>query len=122
MLASNGHNAASGHCVDIVKVDVEGVESSLLRHTPWSRLCIGILLVEVHAEDIEKREGAAFTIGELARGVRRLEAAGMMLYSSEVVCGQCNGQAELGFVNATWLRDRVKAMQVAKLPNRPSLS
>jgi hypothetical protein len=107
MLASNGHRADSGLCVDILKVDVEGVESSLLRHTQWSRLCLGILLIEVHAEHIERRERAAFTLGELMSGVRRLEAAGMMLYSSEVVCGQCNGQAELGFVNVTWLRERV---------------
>ena len=92
------------------QVDVEGVEGALFRSTQWSRLCIRILLVEVHAEQIEKREKQAYTVGELANAIQRLERAGLMLYSSEVVCGNCNGQAELGFVNVTWLRKALTAV------------
>ena len=43
MLASNGN-----HCVDILKVDVDGVEDTLLRSTRWEELCVGMFVFEIH--------------------------------------------------------------------------
>lgn len=51
MLASNG-NA----CVDILKVDVDGVEDTMLRSTRWEELCVGMLVFEIHGPSIEAFE------------------------------------------------------------------
>ena len=49
MLASNNHT-----CVDVLKIDVDGAESSTLRDTDWSSMCIGMLLLEHHGRNIQK--------------------------------------------------------------------
>lgn len=45
---------APNRCIDILKFDVEGHELSVLRQTPWSQLCIGMLLFELHPRVIER--------------------------------------------------------------------
>ena len=61
----------------------------MLRHTRWSDLCVGILLIELHGSIIEKSEHTAYTFGDAYRGVKALEAVGFLHYSSEAVCGMC---------------------------------
>ena len=103
MLAANGH---AGQCVDVLKIDVEGAEEEVLARVDWSAstLCVGLLLIELHADVIERNEnGRPYTIGRALARVRALEAAGFLHYGSEVVCGVCHGQVELAFVNASWL-------------------
>ena len=45
-----------------------------------------------------------FRVADAISLVHRLESAGFMHYSSELVCAWCPGQMELGFVNVSWLR------------------
>ena len=100
MLSSNNHT-----CVDVLKIDVDGAESSTLRATDWSSMCIGMLLLEHHGRNIQKITGKAYTIAHALANVRRLEQAGLLLYSQEVVCPYCDGATELAFVNVTWARE-----------------
>ena len=93
-------------CVDVLKVDVEGAESGVLSNTPWRSLCVGLLLLELHVGTIENRERKHFTLGRAVSYIRTLEAAGLHHYSSEPVCDKCHA-VELGFVNASWLRNLV---------------
>lgn len=81
-----------------------GAESRTLRSTDWSRLCIGMLLLELHGNYIPKLTKTPYRIVELLSDVRRLEAAGFRLYASEAVCARCHGQAELAFINVSWAR------------------
>jgi hypothetical protein len=75
-------------------------------------VCVGLLLVEWHAELIEKREGGKpYTVGRALQRVRVLESAGFLHYSSEVVCGVCSGQVELAFVNASWLAGLIRSAE-----------
>ena len=106
MLASNNHT-----CVDVLKIDVDGAESSTLRDTDWSSMCIGMLLLEHHGKNIQKMTGKAYTIGHALANVRRLEQAGLLLYSQEVVCPYCDGATELAFVNVTWAREMMSVGQ-----------
>ena len=102
MLASNNHT-----CVDVLKIDVDGAESSTLRDTDWSSMCIGMLLLEHHGRNIQKMTGKAYTIGHALANVRRLEQSGLLLYSQEVVCPYCDGATELAFINVTWAREMI---------------
>jgi len=45
---------APTRCIDILKFDVEGHELEVLRKTPWSQLCIGMLLFELHPRMLER--------------------------------------------------------------------
>ena len=124
MFSDNGHE-----CVDILKIDVEGMEGELIPKAPWQSLCVGMLLIEVHSQRIELLEidqakraagGDAsanpsvpvkptartprYTVGRALADVHTLERAGFALYSSEMVCARCPGAAELAFVNVSWLR------------------
>ena len=107
-LAMNGHT-----CVDILKVDVEGSEHGVLEGTVWGvphGVCVGMLLLELHgfhpgAATSAQHTGTQLTAGKVLTQVRRLEDAGLQLYSSELVCPRCNGQAELAFINVTWLSE-----------------
>ena len=82
MKTLNQTMAELGHSfVDVLKMDVEGVEDEVLASLDWSLLCVGLLLVELHAG------GKDFTIGRVLQHIRALESAGFMHYSSEVVCG-----------------------------------
>ena len=112
MLASNGN-----HCVDILKVDVDGVEDTLLRSTRWEELCVGMFVFEIHGPLIEAfetqpqpehgRHGAPgkYTVARALSRLQRLERLGFMHYASELVCGRCPGQLEIGLVNVSWLRE-----------------
>ena len=106
MLASNNHT-----CVDVLKIDVDGAESSTLRDTDWSSMCIGMLLLEHHGRNIQKMMGKAYTIGHALANVRRLEQSGLLLYSQEVVCPYCDGATELAFINVTWAREMITVGQ-----------
>jgi hypothetical protein len=83
--------------LDILKMDVEGAEWGLLESTPWSELCIGELLVELH----DNHQAKKFPM-LLDRYIKPLEAAGLRLYSIEPVCSGCAGQFELAFINVAW--------------------
>lgn len=103
-------------CADIVKVDVEGAEHTMLEHAPWRRLCVGLLLFELHPPVADFATGAlrggntsAFTTGEALRLIARLEAAGFRHYATEPVCPHCELQAEFAFVNVSWLRALIEA-------------
>jgi len=99
MLASNNHT-----CVDVLKIDVDGAEIGTLRDTDWSSMCIGMLLIEHHGRNIQKITGK-YTIAHALANIRRLERAGLLLYSQEVVCPYCDGATELAFINVTWARE-----------------
>ena len=115
MFSDNGHE-----CVDILKIDVEGMEGDLIPSAPWQSLCVGMLLIEVHGQRIEHLKKAAqranttnslaaprafrYTVGRALADIHILERAGFALYSSEMVCRLCPGAAELAFVNVSWLR------------------
>ena len=107
-LAMNGHT-----CVDILKMDVEGSEHGVLEDTMWGvphGVCVGMLLLELHgshpgAATSALHTGTQLTAGKVLTQVRRLEDAGLQLYSSELVCPRCNGQVELAFINVTWLSE-----------------
>ena len=69
-----------------------------------------MLLLELHgshpgAATSAQHTGTQLTAGKVLTQVRRLEDAGLQLYSSELVCPRCNGQAELAFINVTWLSE-----------------
>ena len=131
MLRSNGH---ASRCVDVLKMDVEGVEEAVLPSLDWSRLCVGLLLVELHGGGRTSTIGSVcghrahkvqsartphcfclcalsslllctlcLCVVQVLDHIRKLEAAGFLHYSSEVVCSTCNGQTELAFINASWL-------------------
>lgn len=108
-------------CVDILKFDVEGTELGVLRNTPWRQLCVGLLLFELHPPLLESTHvpsphvpGWRGTHGYVPGGplgaltdIRRLEAAGFMLYSSEMVCGRCRS-VELALINVTWAKETIE--------------
>jgi len=118
MMRSNGHE-----CIDILKVDIEGMEHDLITGTEWGSLCVGMFLVEYHSEhafrvtnNVVKSHGPGrhLSIGEVLGDVHKLERAGFFMYSMELVCvgfgpalhhaSGCAGQTELAFVNASWLK------------------
>jgi len=98
MFESNGHD-----CVDILKFDVEGAEYDILEDTDWSSLCIGMILFELHGGMIRDQRGVDYTVKDGIRHVRRLEEAGFQHYKTEQVWVGGHAQAELAFVNYTWL-------------------
>lgn len=109
MLEENGHT-----CIDVLKFDVEGAEYDILEYTDWEKLCIGMVLFEVHGGIIAhtRREGqgrervnATYTykVGDAVRHIRRLERAGFHHYKTEQVFVGGYAQAEMAFVNYTWL-------------------
>lgn len=100
ILDENGHS----HCIDVLKFDVEGAEYSILEDTDWKRLCIGMILFEVHGGIIaRKRGGIKYRVSDAIRHIRRLEGAGFHHYKTEQVWVGGNAQAEMAFVNYTWL-------------------
>ena len=98
IMDENQHN-----CIDILKFDIEGAEYQILEDTKWDQLCIGMILFEVHGGLIESFHGSPYTVGDAVRHIRRLENAGFHHYKTEQVYVGGNGQAELAFVNYTWL-------------------
>ena len=102
MAQSNGHD-----CMDILKIDVDGAEGNALRETDWTQMCIGMLLIELHSNHIVRITGRPFRVTDAMTAIQRLEKAGFMMYASEMVCHGCggNGQAELAFVNTSWVRE-----------------
>ena len=50
-----------------------------------------------------------YSVTDAVEDVRTLERAGFMHFLSEVVCPKCDGQAEMAFVNTTWLRNNLMA-------------
>ena len=57
---------------------------------------------------LETAQGASYLVLDAMADVRRLERAGFLLYSSEIVCGRCSGASELAFVNVSWARERLR--------------
>jgi len=90
-------------CIDVLKFDIEGAEFDILEDTEWEKLCIGMVLFEVHGRKIESFKTSPYTVGDAVRHIRRLENAGFHHYKTEQVYVGGNGQAELAFVNFTWL-------------------
>jgi hypothetical protein len=105
-------NRHEGRCIDILKIDVEGLEGEVLPSTNWSQLCVGMLLVELHSALIDLKEIAAkrgpYNIKRALESVQRLERAGFAHYSTEIVCPSCVGQMEVAFVNVSWLQHLVR--------------
>ena len=103
MVASNGD-----HCVDVLKIDVDGAERHTLRRTSWRGLCVGMLLLEHHGGLMATDTGQPYRVSDVLEDVRILERAGFLLYSSEMVCARCWGQSELAFINVSWARSLVE--------------
>lgn len=86
--------------IDILKLDIESAEWDLLEKTPWSELCIGQVLVELH-------DFRGITLVDLLdKYFAPLESAGFRLFSIEPVCASCSGQYEIGFIHLSWSPDR----------------
>ena len=98
MMKENNHN-----CIDVLKFDVEGAEYDILENTDWSLSCIGIILFELHGGIISYNRNQPYVIGDAVRHIRKLEKAGFVHYATEQVYVGGNAQAELAFVNITWL-------------------
>ena len=98
-------------CVDVVKIDVEGSEWDILHTVDWSNVCAGILLFEQHSNPkfLPARHGDYISVGTQLDYHRKLENAGFRHYMSEAVCpaNECTGLQEQGWVNVTWLRERL---------------
>ena len=99
-----------GECVDVLKIDAEGVELDALsfdhtapphkrRPPPW---CAGLLLLELHATP--RKIGFELSVATAVEFAQWLEQAGMHHFSSELQCAHCMGYTELGFVNVSWLQ------------------
>ena len=68
---------------------------------------MGMLLLEHHGGKMASVRGSPYLVYDAMADLKRLEHAGFMLYSSEVVCGRCYGSSELSFVNVSWVRERL---------------
>ena len=72
-------------------------------YTSTASLCIGMVLFELHGGMIRDQRGVDYTVKDGIRHVRRLEEAGFQHYKTEQVWVGGHAQAELAFVNYTWL-------------------
>jgi len=93
-------------CVDILKMDVEGVELSALGfgQGPQPRWCAGMLLMEFHPDKLGGQYPS--NLGMLMSFMHWLEAANMTLYYSEIVgpaTKYAGRKMELAFVNTSWM-------------------
>ena len=105
-----------GHsCVDIVKIDIEGGEHTLLASTHWENLCIGMLLFELHGHPTALPPWHRWlSIGDVASYFHELEQAGFGHYAMEIVgpptgfrgAERLTGAAEIAFINTSWLLAR----------------
>ena len=59
----------------------------------------------IRSTHIRRMTGRPYRIHDIMLALQRLEAAGFMMYASEMVCAKCSAQAELAFVNTSWVRE-----------------
>lgn len=85
--------------LDVLKIDVEGSEWSVILDTDWSSLQVGQLLIELHPQ----LGGGPTTAGALEPYFHKLEEAGFFLASIEPVTYTNFGQVEVSFIHEGWI-------------------
>ena len=107
--ATNTQKSLIKTSIDVIKIDIESHEHSVLEHADFSKIRVGNLLLELHANKIDDRLIATGKSGEdrylmkhVFRHFVKLEKAGYRLFSSEPVCSGCASSTELSFVHRDW--------------------
>ena len=68
-----------------------------------AKLCIGMVLFELHGGMIGEQRKEVYTVMHGIRHIQRLEQAGFHHYKTEQVWVGGHAQAEMAFVNISWL-------------------
>lgn len=88
--------------LDVLKIDVEGSEWSIIAGTDWRSFVAGQLLLELHPQ----LGGGPVNVSSMQPYFERLEEAGYLLASLEPVTYSNFGQVEVTFVHESWVPGR----------------